>query len=897
MNTRNSLSMLASSIALALSLAACGGGGGSGGNVKDTPPPPPPAPKLCEDSTATNVGQPLPCTFRYNGSADNLLIPTNVDVAHEAGFTGQGVKIGVLDDHHAQADYAPLAGQIAWTKRYFAGEAPEGKTGHSTGVMTALAGKAVGNFKGGVAPDADVYLAEVCAEGCSSALIPQAINDMADQGVRLFNLSFGGGANSTGANDPNARMYANAIAPILARGGLVVSSAGNEGAENPGALPAAPLALPALFGRTMIATSAVLDSKGNVTGLAEYANKCGFAAEWCITAPATIEMPAIPGTDITWAMGGTSVAAPQVTGAAALVWQAFPWLDASGVQQTVLTTATDLGDPGVDAVYGWGLLNVGKAVRGPSQLIRGFNANVQSGEYTFHNDIGGTGSLYKTGGGTLTLAGNNTFTGIVDVSGGTLVAPKGLGGDAWVMNDATLFAGGTIVGNLFIDDNATAAVAIGNALTVGENASLGGTLLLHAPAAGYQVGETERVLTAAQIDGEFANVRYGNGFFWTAALDYTDTTLDAKLTSVNPESVAVAAQAAAPVIQGARNVGAVLDYTDNGNTFGVRADAVDSITAIRNTASMADAAVSFASLAGEVHGTARAVAIQQGMNDSRTIGDRLANLSPDHAGVWVQATALEGSFDRDGFADADYRQNAIAVGADVVISGNAIVGAMLASGRSWADLDALAGRFDAETTTAALYGRVEVAGSYLTANLAYSRSDVDTRRSLLIGSDMVSASASRDDSTLSARLEAGREFGSLVPFVAGGVVQHRQGGFTEAGGNGLAIAAGSDTATVHYGEAGLRFSHEIGNTTLRGAVAHRWTGGDTAPSFGASFTGADAVELAIAGQSLSSSASRATVGAEWRAGRSMFWNVDVAAERGSGQASNAAISGGLRIAF
>jgi subtilisin family serine protease len=63
-------------------------------------------------------------------------------------------------------------------------------------------------------------------------------------------------------------------------------------------------------------------------------------------------------------MTGTSYAAPLVSGTVALLQTRWPWLQqyADETVQIVLQSATDLGAPGVDPVYGWGMLNVESAM-------------------------------------------------------------------------------------------------------------------------------------------------------------------------------------------------------------------------------------------------------------------------------------------------------------------------------------------------------------------------------------------------------------------------------------------------------------------------------------------------------------------------------------------------------
>jgi len=54
---------------------------------------------------------------------------------------------------------------------------------------------------------------------------------------------------------------------------------------------------------------------------------------------------------------GTSMATPHVSGAAAVIWATRPEATAAQVRDALLSTATDLGAPGVDNVFGNGLVN------------------------------------------------------------------------------------------------------------------------------------------------------------------------------------------------------------------------------------------------------------------------------------------------------------------------------------------------------------------------------------------------------------------------------------------------------------------------------------------------------------------------------------------------------------
>src|SRR5205085_7535355 len=56
-------------------------------------------------------------------------------------------------------------------------------------------------------------------------------------------------------------------------------------------------------------------------------------------------------------LSGTSQAAPHVSGAIALIWSLAPGASAERVRHALISSATDLGAPGFDLTYGYGLIN------------------------------------------------------------------------------------------------------------------------------------------------------------------------------------------------------------------------------------------------------------------------------------------------------------------------------------------------------------------------------------------------------------------------------------------------------------------------------------------------------------------------------------------------------------
>lgn len=134
---------------------------------------------------------------------------------------------------------------------------------------------------------------------------------------------------------------------------IFVWAAGNESQTESGALSAMPLAFPELMGHFV---NVVAVDKDN--NLAWYSNQCGITQNYCIAAPGSAW-----DTEAKDYASGTSFATPAVSGAIATIKEAFPYMNAEKITQLLFVTAQDLGETGVDSVYGWGLLDMEKATR------------------------------------------------------------------------------------------------------------------------------------------------------------------------------------------------------------------------------------------------------------------------------------------------------------------------------------------------------------------------------------------------------------------------------------------------------------------------------------------------------------------------------------------------------
>lgn len=359
-------------VVAAFGLSACGGSGGGIGSV-----PPPPAstvPTPAPSPTPTPAPIPPPpasSTTEYNTSEyrnSNYAVAANAITAYQSGATGTGVKIAIIDTgiNPNLADFAgkidPASGDVAGNR----GVSDE--DGHGTAVSAVAAAARNNAATHGVAFDSTIISLRAdtpgtCAttgedEGCkfSDSAVAVAVDRARVGGARVINLSMGGGY-------PNSSLLS-AMSRAVNAGIVVVISAGNDGEKPEGSNPDSFALTPAqrFPGQVIIAGSVGVAGTNGIDAnqISTFSNRAGSGANYYLTALGYRDRaPDHNGTLYGWS--GTSFSAPTISGAAALLAQAFPNLSGTQIIDILFRSADDLGDPGTDATYGRGRLDIAAA--------------------------------------------------------------------------------------------------------------------------------------------------------------------------------------------------------------------------------------------------------------------------------------------------------------------------------------------------------------------------------------------------------------------------------------------------------------------------------------------------------------------------------------------------------
>ena len=269
-----------------------------------------------------------------DGGARIGIVDTGINAGHEdlAGKVGScaGVRsfgINVLNILRLLGDPAIVAGRCA------------DDNGHGTHVAGTAAARA-NNARGvaGVAFNSPLAICKALDSNGAGSLagIANCIAYLSGQGAKIISLSLGG---------PGSQTLANAVAAASANGSLLLAAAGNSGD--------ATLSYPAAY--PQVVSVAAVDRRNARAALS--------------TANVDVEFSA-PGVDImsTWsdggyrALSGTSMATPHAAGVAAIIAARNPTGGPAAWRSKLTSAVDDLGPAGRDPQFGFGRVNLRKAV-------------------------------------------------------------------------------------------------------------------------------------------------------------------------------------------------------------------------------------------------------------------------------------------------------------------------------------------------------------------------------------------------------------------------------------------------------------------------------------------------------------------------------------------------------
>lgn len=245
-----------------------------------------------------------------------------------------GVVVAVADTG-VQTDHPFLQGRLTNGFDFIENDSdPQDQHSHGTHVAGTIVD---------CTPGLDIKIMPIRVLGASgggtSAGIAMGIRYAVSNGANVINLSLGGG---------HSNYIDEAIEEAIARGVTVVTAAGNEGGNVAEHCPA------------HVANAITVGAVDHTRNKASFSNS-GAALD--IVAPGV----GIKSSILNGQFGeknGTSMAAPHITAAAAMLKYGYPDKTPEEIQQALKDTAIDLGESGRDDDYGYGFPNLEKFVDG-----------------------------------------------------------------------------------------------------------------------------------------------------------------------------------------------------------------------------------------------------------------------------------------------------------------------------------------------------------------------------------------------------------------------------------------------------------------------------------------------------------------------------------------------------
>ncbi|MCP2322470.1 subtilisin family serine protease [Hamadaea flava] len=283
--------------------------------------------------------------------------------AWQAGYTGAGVKVAVLDTGIDET-HPDLAGKVIARQNFAAADYPDeddrDHVGHGTHVASTIAGSGAasgGRYKG-VAPDAQLLNGKICVDvGCAESWILAGMQWAAEQGADVVNLSLGG------PDTPDIDPLEQAVNDLTAQyGTLFVIAAGNDGefGDRTVGSPASADAALAVAATSKTDELAEFSSRGPRVGDAAVKPEISAPGVDIVAACSSVGFLCTPGEPYA-TLSGTSMATPHTVGSAALLVQEHPQWTPAQVKATLMGSAKPLD--GIAAFgQGAGRVDVARAI-------------------------------------------------------------------------------------------------------------------------------------------------------------------------------------------------------------------------------------------------------------------------------------------------------------------------------------------------------------------------------------------------------------------------------------------------------------------------------------------------------------------------------------------------------
>ena len=268
-------------------------------------------------------------------------------VLWKMGYRGAGVRVAVLDTG-VLPNFPDLGIRVVKAKNFTSSESDNwiDETGHGTSVASMIAAEENGEFIRGVAPEVALFVAKVLDKNSwgADSFFVRAIDWAIENDVRIANMSLG--------QYQGHEVLDRAVTRAMNQGMLIVAAAGNDG--NPdcrGSNVWSPAKHP-----SVMAVSA-LDTDDTIADFSSHGPEVDIAAPGENVGDISTVKPLIYGIS-----GGTSYAAPHVSGVAALLLSADASLTSYQLFNILIFSAEDLGDTGKDNFYGNGVVNAQNAL-------------------------------------------------------------------------------------------------------------------------------------------------------------------------------------------------------------------------------------------------------------------------------------------------------------------------------------------------------------------------------------------------------------------------------------------------------------------------------------------------------------------------------------------------------